>query len=80
VAKASVRLAATKKGMVEALQLVAHGSSEELLRALVGKLSFSIGGKWQPGALWFNVFVDGLCRSTSPGAPRRQQEAGLLAR
>ncbi len=64
--KANLRLVATKKGMVEALQLVAHGSSEELLRALVGKLSFSIGGKWQPGALrLINVFVDGLCRSTS---------------
>ncbi len=104
--KANVRLVATKKGMVEALQLGAHGSlelktysfdrlttaiallldrgvaagvfrsdvsPEELLHALVGIFYSQSAEKWQSGALRLvNVFVDGLCRSTSPGVPRRQ--------
>ncbi|RYZ14147.1 MAG: TetR/AcrR family transcriptional regulator [Alphaproteobacteria bacterium] len=103
---ANIRLVATKKGMVEALQLVAHGSSElktysfdrlttaiamfldrgvaagdfrsdiapeELLRALVGIFYSQSAEKWQPGALRLvDVFVDGLCKSTSREAPRRR--------
>jgi AcrR family transcriptional regulator len=101
---ANIRLVATKKGMVEALQLVAHGSSElktysferltaaiamlldrgvaagvlrsdvspeELLRALVGIFYSQSAEKWQPGALRLvNVFVDGLCKSTTARPPR----------
>lgn len=103
---ANIRLVATKKGMVEALQLVAHGSSElktysfdrlttaiamlldrgvaagdfrsdiapeELLRALVGIFYSQSAEKWQPGALRLvDVFVDGLCKSTSRESPRRR--------
>jgi AcrR family transcriptional regulator len=104
--RANIRLVAAKKGMVEALQLVAHGSSElktysfdrlataiamlldrgvaagdfrsdvapeELLRALVGIFYSQSAEKWQPGALRLvDVFVDGLCKSTSREGPRRR--------
>ncbi len=102
---ANVHLVATKKGMVEALQLVAHGSSElktysfdrlttaiallldrgvaagvlrsdvapeELLRVLVGIFYSQAGENWQPGATRLvNVFVDGLCSTSSAGKRRR---------